>query len=196
MSLSFALSIPKIPFSMDCGSLINLMLNLEIFLKDIPESADKVALLIPVYHVLFISLKNVSMSGIRRALWPHRCSRNFFCPPIKCHPLYSGPRRPYLNWQHFQMTSFTSVGLDFIKLGGCWGSNRKCLLFKFQLQWCCQWAWPFITPLLALTFFFSHCLTTIRHLLTEMMFLPWSAFSCTLQAWLISLLWWDVLATG
>lgn len=30
------------------------MLNFEIFLKDIPESADKVALLIPVYSVLFI----------------------------------------------------------------------------------------------------------------------------------------------
>lgn len=156
MSLFFALSIPKIPFSVDCRCLINLMLNLEIFLKDIPESADKVALLIPVYHVLFISLKNVSMSEIRWALWPHRCSWNFFCPPIKSHPPYSGPRRPYLNWQHFQMTSFTSVGLDFIKLGGCWGSNRICLLFKFQLQWCCQWAWPFITPLLVLTFFFFY----------------------------------------
>lgn len=44
---------PSSPFSVDSRSLINLTLNLEIFLKDIPESADKVALLIPVYHVLF-----------------------------------------------------------------------------------------------------------------------------------------------
>lgn len=118
------------------------------------ESADKVSLLFPVYHVLFISLEHVRMSGILPSLWSRRCCGSFFCTPIKCHPPYSGPKRPHLYWQRFQITSFSSVGLDFIKLGGCWGSNRISLLFKFQLQWCCQWAWPFNTPLLVLTFFF------------------------------------------
>lgn len=70
-----------------------------------------------------------------------RC-HNFFCPPIKCQWPHSCPRMPHLNWQHIQITSFSSVGLCFIKLGACWGSNRISLPFKLQLQTWCHWAWP------------------------------------------------------
>lgn len=67
LSLSFALSIPKSPFSLDCRGLINLMLNLETYFSKTPglkreKTADKMASLIPVYHLLFISLKNVRPS--------------------------------------------------------------------------------------------------------------------------------------
>ncbi len=67
LSLSFALSIPKSLFSLDCLGLINLMLNLETYFSKTPglereRTADKMASLIHVYHLLFVSLKNVRSS--------------------------------------------------------------------------------------------------------------------------------------
>lgn len=70
------------------------------------------------------------------------CCHNFFCPPIKCQWPDSCPSSPHLNWQHIQTTSFSSVGLCFMKLGACWGSNRISLPFKLQLQMCCHWVRP------------------------------------------------------
>lgn len=93
----------------------------------------------------------------------------FFCPPIKCQWPPSCPRKPHLNWQHIQITSFRSVGLCFIKLGARWGSNRISLPFKLQLQTCCQWVRPslhfpyFPNSLLDLILFDYNMAPTDRH---------------------------------
>lgn len=67
LSLSFALSIPKSLFPLYCLGLINPMLNLETYFSKSPalereKTTDKMASLIRVYHLLFISLKNVRSS--------------------------------------------------------------------------------------------------------------------------------------
>lgn len=122
LSLSFALSIPKSFFSPDCLSLIKLLLNLETYFSKSPglkreETTDKMASLIHVYHLLFISLTNVELS--QKFPVPFCLSEaaiTFSCPPIKCHWLHSRLRRPHLNRQRAQMTSFSLVGLCFIQL--------------------------------------------------------------------------------
>lgn len=114
--------------------------------------------LIPVYHLLFISLKNVRPSRNLPGLFCLLCRRhNFLCPPIKCQWPHSGPGRPHLNWQHFQITSFSSVGLCLRILGACWGSNRISLPFKFQLQLCYQRARPSLHSSYFWLFFFFFC---------------------------------------
>lgn len=81
LSLSFALSIPKSLFSLDCLSLINLMLNLETYFSMSPglereKTTDKMATLIHVYHLLFISLTNAKSSQKFPSL---------FCLSVCCH---------------------------------------------------------------------------------------------------------------
>lgn len=64
---TLSLSIPKSLFPLDCLGLINLMLNLETYFSkslalEREKTIDKMASLIHVYHLLFISLKNVRSS--------------------------------------------------------------------------------------------------------------------------------------
>ncbi len=109
-----------------------------------------------------------------RSLLSLCCRHNFFCRPIKCQWPHSCPRKPHLNWQHIQITSFRSVGLCFIKLGARWGSNRISLPFKLQLQTCCQWARPllhfpyFPNSLLDLILFDYNMAPTDRHYVSSL----------------------------
>lgn len=145
LSLSFALSIPKSLFSLDCFGLINLMLNLETYFSKSPglereKTTDKMASIIHVYHLLFISLKNVRSS--QKFTSPFRLPRAAITFSVVQLNI-SGQilQRATFNWQgYFWMDalSFCSVGLYFIKLGVCCGSNTKPLPFKLQL-WACHW---------------------------------------------------------
>lgn len=104
--------------------------------------------LIRVYHLLFISVKNVRPSEKFPSLFclPLLPPQLFFPPPprppIKCQWPRSRPRRPHLCWQRIQITSFSSVGLCFVKLGACWDPNGISLPFKLQPQTSCQWVRP------------------------------------------------------
>lgn len=82
-------SIPKSIFSLDCLSLINLMLNLETYFSKSPglkreRTTDKMAFLIHVYHLLFISLTMVKLSQKfpLRSLLSSCRSHNFFFFPV------------------------------------------------------------------------------------------------------------------
>ena len=124
------------------------MLNLETYFSKTPglekrEDRRQNGLSNPcLSSFIYLFEKREAVTESPRSLLSPRCCHNFFCPPIKCHWPHSCPRRPHLNWQHIQITSFSSVGLCFIILGACWGSNRISLPFKLQLKTCCQWVRP------------------------------------------------------
>lgn len=223
MSLSFALSIPKSLFSLDCLSLINLMLNLEAYFSKSPglereKTTDEMVSIIYVYHLLFKSLKK---SGKKREVVTEipislflslRCRHNFFGPPFKCQQPHPCLRRPWfkLTWFLLLLLSFflhtylnhhlSSVRLCFIKLGAGWGSNRISLPFKLQQQMGCHRLQPslpspyFPNSLLGLTLFDYNMARTVED--RNYVCPPRSGFSCTLQAWLVSLLRRDMVATG
>lgn len=141
LSLSFALSIPKSLFSLDCLSLINLMLNLETYFSkskglERKRSADKkMASLIHVYHLLFISLMNrKSSQKYPSAFCLSAAAVTFSCSPIKCHWPYSR-----LKSAAFKLTVWTADivqlrGAMLYKIKACWDSNGISLPLKLQLQ--------------------------------------------------------------
>lgn len=120
------------------------------------KTTDKMAPLIHVYHLLFISLTNAKSSQKFPSLFCLSIAAiTFFssCPPIKCHWPHSRLGRPHLNWQCVQMTSFSSVRLRFIKLRLVEILIGYLMLLKLQLQMCCHWVWPSLVSPYFLRFF-------------------------------------------
>lgn len=96
LSLSFALSIPKSPFSLDCLGLINLVLNLETYFSKTPglerEDRRQNGLSNPcLSSFIYLFEKREAVTEIPLSLLSLCCCHNFFCPPHFC------PRRPHLN---------------------------------------------------------------------------------------------------
>lgn len=119
----FALSIPRSLFSLDCLSLINLMLNLETYFSkskglERERSKDENGFsnsCLSSFIYLFDEREVVPKISLCLS---SLCSRRNFFPVLQLN--VTGrivvSRGPHLNRQREQLTSFSSEGLRFIKL--------------------------------------------------------------------------------
>lgn len=139
---------------MDCLGMINLVLNLETYFSKTPgpekrgERRQNGPSNPCLSSFIYLCEKREAIREIPISLLsPSVAATTFFSPPpprppIKCQWPRSRPRRPHLCWQRIQITSFSSVGLCFVKLGACWDPNGISLPFKLQPQTSCQWVRP------------------------------------------------------